>query len=89
MKRLLGLLIVAAALAPATTSAQSATVDPFHTVALVITRVAFASTPVVDGERALLGPSAPSPVMPAVEPTFAACPVDGERALLSRCSTRP
>jgi len=89
MNRILGLFIVAAALAPATTSAQSATGDPFHTVALVITRVDFTSTPAVDGERALLGPSAPSPLTPAVEPTFAACPVDGERALLSRCSTRP
>jgi hypothetical protein len=88
MNRMLELFIVAAALAPATTSAQSATGDPFHTVALVITRVAVASTPAVDGERALLGPSAPSPLTRAVEPTFAACPVDGERALLSRCSTR-
>jgi hypothetical protein len=89
MKGILGLLIVAAALAPATTSAQMIAGDPFHTVGVIFTRVDFASTPAVDGERALLGPSAPSPVTSAVEPAFAACPVDGERALLSRCSTRP
>lgn len=89
MKRILGLLVVAAALAPATTSAQVTTGDPFHTVGVIITRVDFASTPAVDGERALLGRSSPRPEQWAVEPTFASCPVDGERALLCRCRARP
>ena len=89
MKRILGSLIVAAALAPATTSAQAIAGDPFHAVGVIITRVGFASTPAVDGARALLGPSAPSPLTSEGEPAFAACPVDGERALLSRCDARP
>jgi hypothetical protein len=89
MKRILGVLILAAALAPATTNAQAIAGDPFHPMGFVIIRVDFASTAAVDGERALLGESAPSPLTPAVEPTFASCPVDGERALLSRCRARP
>ena len=89
MRRILGLLSVAAALAPTTTHAQTIADDPFHTMGFVIIRVDVASTAAVDGERALLGGSAPSPLIQAVEPISAACPVDGERALLNRCSGRP
>ncbi len=89
MKPILGLLIVAVALAPATTRAQAIGSDPFHPMGFVIALSGLTDTPVVDGERALLGRSAQNPVTRTAEPTFASCPVDGERALLSRCSARP
>jgi hypothetical protein len=87
MKPILGLLIVAAALAPATSRAQATGGDPFHPIGFVIALRAVTDPPVIDGERALLGSrSVPTPEPQTAEATFASCPVDGERALLNRCS---
>jgi hypothetical protein len=87
MKPILGVLIVAVALVPATTRAQATGGDPFHSIGFVIALRGVSDTPVIDGERALLGGRAvPTPVPLTAEATFASCPVDGERALLNRCS---
>ncbi len=87
MKPILGVLFAAVALAPAATQAQATGGDPFHPIRFVIALRGVSDTPVIDGERALLGGrSVPTPVPRMAEATFASCPADGERALLNRCS---
>jgi hypothetical protein len=87
MTRLLAL-AAAIILAAGTANAQETHPDAFHSPGFRIAFVTMSRESVVDGARALLSRSnAATDAVPNAPPRES-CPLDGERALLSRCPQR-